>query len=135
MSASTPLLEMVASGAAPHYAFVLDRSAKANGVLRAMRKLPELKARTESSGFKTWEELDAPYLVMWGTWGFTGGLMIPCFSLEAMLAEALPKVMERVLEKGGLCSFLPCVDDSISERVQARIAELQPTSGPEGVAQ
>jgi hypothetical protein len=132
---SAPLLELVASGAAPHYAFILDRSPRSKQVIEAMRNIPELRARTESPAFRLWEELGTPYLVMWGTWGYTGGLTIPCFHLEAMLEEALPTVMERVIEKGGLCSFLPCVEDSISGLVQARIAELQPTGGPEGVAQ
>ena len=132
---SAPVLEMIAKGQAPHYAFILDRSARARAIIGAMRQLPELKARTDGAAFQLWEQLGTPYVVMWGTWGYTGGLTLPCFHLEAMLGEALPAVMERVAEKGGLCSWLPCVDDAIVERVQARIAELQPTGGPEGVAQ
>ena len=69
------------------------------------------------------------FVVIWGTWGYSGGLTIPTTDINFLLEQALPKVMERTLEKGGLCSFAPMIDESHREVVMRKLALLQPTLG------
>lgn len=128
---STGAVELVRRGEAPHYAFVIDRSQVGQRLLQGLRDGPaEVRARVTSEAFKLWES--APhftYLVIWGTWGWSGGLTIPTVDLDTLLNQALPKVMERTIEKGGLCSWMPAVAEDVQQQVMARLAELQPTPG------
>lgn len=124
------------SGAAPHYAFIFDRSAKAVHVLSAMKNGPaEIKARINSEAVKFWEDSHFPFVVIWGTWGMTGGLTLPCLDVENLINKAIPVAFERTQEKGGLCAFMPFIDDGLIDQVQNKIAALQPTTGPAGVPQ
>lgn len=124
------------SGAAPHYAFILDRSPKAVHALSELKNGPaELKARFNSAVVKFWEDSHFPFVVVWGTWGMTGGLTLPCLDVDNLINKALPVVMQRTEEKGEMCAFVPAVDDDLLLQVQAKIAELQPAVGPSDLPQ
>lgn len=123
--------DLIRRGDAPHYAFILDRSKTGREMLRGLKGgAAELKARATSSAVQLWETLPhMEYCVIWGTWGYSGGLTLPTATLEVLLNEALPAVVKRTLEKGGLCAFMPCVDDAVRDALLQKIAELQP-AGP-----
>lgn len=126
----------IKSGIAPHYAFVFDRSEKAATALAAMKKGPEeMRVRIASAAVEFWEMSHFEFVIVWGTWGYTGGLTIPCLNLAFLLNEGLPATFKRTAEKGGLCAFAPFVADEVSDAIQTKIAELQPTSGPVGPVQ
>ena len=130
MAGNEGVFELINQGAAPHYAFILDKSPKGLGVLGHMKRGPEeIRARATSGAMQLWEAAHFRYVVIWGTWGMSGGMTLQAVDLENLLAQALPKAMERTQEKGGLCAFLPCVGDEVIERVMDKIAELQPTGG------
>lgn len=119
---------MIKKGTSPHYAFVFDRSAVGRDLLRRMKDGPaELKARATSQAVQLWESMPhMEYCVIWGSWGYSGGLTLPTANLDFLLSEALPATMKRTLEKGGFCTFVPAVDESVREAVMTKIAELQP---------
>ena len=126
-----PAMALIERGLAPHYTFILDRSPAGLAGLAAMRAEPQdLHARANSSAMKFWEASHFPYVVIWGTWGYSGGLTMPALNLSALLDEALPVVMARLREKGGLCAFFPIVDKSVEKQITDRLAQLQPTIGP-----
>lgn len=130
MSGNAGVIDLMQQGGAPHYAFILDKSSKGLGVLEKLKKGPaEIRARATSPATQLWESAHFPFIVIWGTWGMSGGMTLQALDLDNLLNQALPKVMERTLEKGGLCAFMPIVDDSILDRVMDKLAELQPTSG------
>ncbi|NMV39859.1 hypothetical protein [Ralstonia insidiosa] len=122
---------MLDQGRAPHYAFILDRSATGQMALAEMKRGPEeIQARVKGSAMQLWEKSPQfAYVVIWGTWGYSGGLTIPTTNTDVLLKETLPKVMERTLEKGGLCAFMPLIDASLVDTVGSRIAQLQPAEG------
>lgn len=130
---SDAIIDLIRQGGAPHYAFILDKSSKGVHVLSKLKQGPEeLRERTRNLAVQMWEEDEEnlfPFLVIWGTWGFSGGLTLQVRDLRALLQEALPKVMERTLEKGGLCAFLPVVAEDALDAVLSKIAEMQPTAG------
>ena len=129
-------INAIQSGIAPHYAFIFDRSDKAATVLAAMKRGPEeLRVRIASAAVQFWEASHFPFVIVWGTWGYTGGLTLPCLDLDSLLGEGLAAAFKRTTEKGGLCAFVPFVADELVDAIQARIAELQPTSGPTGPIQ
>lgn len=120
--------DFIRRGGAPHYAFILDRSEVGREVLRGLKKGPaELRARATSAAVQLWEGLPhMEYCVIWGTWGYSGGLTLPTANLEVLLNEAIPAAVQRTLEKGGLCTFMPGVDEAVRDAVLQKIAELQP---------
>lgn len=126
------VLGLIRSGDAPHYAFVLDRSEVGLGILKAMRHGPdELRARANSAAVALWEQTPHfQYVVIWGSWGYSGGLTLPTANIEFLLAESLPAATKRTQEKGGLCTFIPGVAAEVRDAILVRIAELQPVSGP-----
>lgn len=117
---------------AKHYAFILDRSETGIKTLAELKdKSCPFQDRFTSGAFQIWEELhDFGYIVVWGSLGYSGGLTIPAKDLDTLLNEALPKTIERTLEKGGLCAFTIAVDPAVAPQVQACIETLQPTFGP-----
>ncbi len=122
--------KLIERGEAPHYAFIIDRSPKGLQLLGALKKGPdEVRERVGSPAVQLWEASHFPYVVIWGTWGWSGGLTVQALDLQNLLAEGLPAVVARTLEKGGLCTFLPGVDDAVLDQVLGRIAELQPSTG------
>ncbi|CAE6795552.1 hypothetical protein R70006_05055 [Paraburkholderia domus] len=125
------VLRAIDQGDAPHYAFILDRSATGRKALAEMKRGPEeIQARVNGEAMKLWETSPQfSLVVIWGTWGYSGGLTIPTANANLLLEEVLPKVMERTLEKGGLCTFMPLIDESLVESVTGRLAQLQPTAG------
>lgn len=124
-------IRLMKTGVAPHYAFILDRSPVGQQVLNQMKNGPdELKARVSSEAVKLWEGMsNFEYVVIWGSWGFSGGLTLPTANLNFLLNEALPAAMTRTNEKGGMCAFIPAVSESVREVVLGKIAELQPVAG------
>lgn len=125
------LRSLVGTKEVPHYAFVLDKSAAGKKMLDLLKKGPsEIKQRFLSPSFVLWEQAHFPYVVVWGTFGYSGGLTVNALDLDTLCNEALPKVMERIELKGGLCSFIVNVgDDSTASIIQSKLAELQPTHG------
>lgn len=122
---------MIVGGQAPHYAFIFDRSPKGHGAFQQMKEgPPEIQARANSAAVQLWETTpEFEFVVIWGTWGYSGGLTLPCLDLAALLGHAIPAAVERTTEKGGLCAFMPIVDETVRSAVIARIAELQPSPG------
>ena len=126
-----PNLELMARGEVPHYVLIFDRSEAARKALDfvAQEGLPELKARLKSPAFLVWQLSGLEFVAIWGTWGYSGGLTVPTKNINALLEEALPVLMERTAEIGGLCMFLVAVVPEYQERILERLAELQPTVG------
>ena len=126
----------IKSGLAPHYGFIFDRSERASKAIQAMREGPEeMRERIGSSAVQFWEQSHFKFVIVWGSFGYTGGLTLPCIDLDALLSEGLPAAIKRTTEKGGMCAFAPFVEDSLVDVIQSRIAELQPTEGPSGPVQ
>jgi hypothetical protein len=73
--------------------------------------------------------LDFPYIIIQGSWGYTGGLTIQSHTIDDLIDSCLDQVMTRILEKGGLCSFIPGISDEFTDRLSAKLAEIQPTKG------
>lgn len=127
MNNNEKMLSLIKDGKAPHYAFVLDRSAKGLETLAQLMKGPdELKARAKSHAVELWKLTHFEFIVIWGTWGYSGGLTVQALNIEQLLNEALPAVIKRTLEKRGLCSFMPAIDEIHLESFMNKIAELQP---------
>jgi hypothetical protein len=125
-----PVLALIARGNAPHYAFILDRSDAGKQTLEALRHGPaELRDRVQSTSFQMWDATQFQFLILWGTWGYSGGLTIPVRDIEFLCNEGLPVTIKKTAEKGGLCTFALGVDPSWHERINARLAELQPVDG------
>lgn len=130
MAGNEGIIELMKQGAAPHYAFILDKSPKGLSVLAQLKQAPEeIRARATSPATQLWEAAHFPFIVIWGTWGWSGGMTLQALDLGNLLNEALPKVIERTLEKGGLCAFIPGVSDDVLDAVMTKIAELQPVGG------
>jgi len=129
--AQSAVLGAIASGRAKHYCIVLDRSQKAVEVIDEIQRGPEeLQDRMASAAVQFWMKAEHfTYVAIWGTMGYTGGLTIPTLDLKTLLEEALPAVIERTIEKGGLCATIIGTDPSVQEAIIARIAQLQPTEG------
>lgn len=136
LAGNQAILDMFHSGQAPHYAIILDKSPRALNMLERLKGGPdELRARATSGAVQLWELAHFQYVVIWGTWGMSGGLTVQALDLDKLLHQALPEVMARTLEKGGLCMFIPGVSDDVIDTVMARLAELQPTEGNPGMTQ
>lgn len=122
--------ELREEGVAPHYLFVLDRSAEGQAGLRQLKAGPEeIQARVTSAPMQFWESLpNFEYVIIWGSWGYSGGLTMPCANLEAVLNEGLPATFARILEKGGLATYVVMTGAAVQEQIMARLAELQPTA-------
>jgi hypothetical protein len=130
MAGNEGIIELMKQGVAPHYAFILDKSPKGLNVLAQLKRAPdEIRTRATSPATQLWEAAHFPYIVIWGTWGWSGGMTLQALDLNNLLNEALPKVMERTMEKGGMCAFIPGVSDDVLESVMTKIAELQPAAG------
>ncbi len=122
--------DLIKRGEAPHYAVVMDRSPFGVAVLKHLRKGPdELCTRFTSEPFKFWEQSHFEFVVVWGTFGYSGGLTINALDLDTLLNEALPAAIKRTTEKGGFCSFVLGIDPALREKVEAKLAELQPSTG------
>jgi hypothetical protein len=124
------IADLVNSGTTPHYAFIFDKSPEGRNLMDRLRCGPaEIKARINHPAVELWESMDFEFMVIWGTFGYSGGLTVPTKDSEVLLAEALPRVVQRTIEKGGLCAFIVGVSKSLAETVQSRLAELQATTG------
>lgn len=128
------LFDAIAGGQVQHYAFIFDRSERGRLGMRALSEAPgELGARFKSSSFHQvfwlWNEDAFPFVAIWGTFGYTGGLTIPAVIEQALLDEALPRIVERNAEKGGLCAYILAVDPGLQERLGARLRELEAQHG------
>ena len=125
-----PGLKLLQQGDAPHYAFILDRSDVGRQMLDALRHGPaELKDRLDSPSFAMWDTTGFEFLILWGSWGFSGGLTIPAKDIHFLCQQGLPVVVQRTKEKGGLCAFALGISPEYHERVQAELAKLQPAEG------
>lgn len=117
----------IQDGKAPHYAFILDRSTKSKEVFKQLKDGPEeIRARANSPAVEFWGISSFEFVVIWGTWGLSGGLTIQALDLDQLLNVALPTAVERTAAKGGLCTFIPAVDDKLLDQVMSKLAELQP---------
>jgi hypothetical protein len=121
------------AGRSEHYAFIIDRSEKGRELLGRLRNAPkedsELRERACGEGIKVWEESGYEFVVIWGTFGYPGGLTIPTLDIDSLLRKAIPVVIEKTSEKGGDCAFFVAVNPSVAPIIEQRLAELQPTVG------
>lgn len=128
--------DLMDQGQLRHYAFVLDRSAKALDFFEKMSSgSANIRARITDEAVQRWVALQFPFVVISGTWGKPGGIAVNATSIENLLDQALPMVMAHLVEQGGLCGFLHAIDDHLVAVVQSRLAQLQPVVGPTGVLQ
>lgn len=125
------VLGLIANSEAPHYAFIIDRSPRGQRALAVLKEgPPEIRERFKSAAFQFWEQAQPfEFVIVWGTWGYTGGLTVPVDSLDGLIAQGIPSVVERVLEKGGYCAFLVATDEKHQATIEARLAELHPVTG------
>ena len=112
-----------------HYALVLDRSEQAQELIQWSTVNAELRDRIQSDAFRFWQDGHTPYVVVWGSIGYSGGMTIMAPDLPALLFDALPAVVTRTAEKGGLCAFLLGVDTAVHKQIDERLAQLQPVAG------
>ena len=121
------------AGGSEHYAFIIDRSEKGLELLTRLRNAPpeesEFRERAYGVGIKVWEESGYEFVIIWGTFGYSGGLTIPTLDMDTLLQRAIPAVIEKTREKGGECSFFVSVNPSLATRIEQRLAELQPMVG------
>lgn len=121
------------AGSSEHYAFIIDRSDKGRELLNRLRNAPreesEFRDRANGVGIKVWEESGYEFVVIWGTFGYSGGLTIPTLDMDNLLHKAIPAVIEKTREKGGECAFFVSVNPAIVKKIERRLAELQPTTG------
>jgi hypothetical protein len=129
---STKMHNLVA-GRSEHYAFIIDRSEKGRELLNRLRNAPqedsEFRDRAYGVGIKVWEESGYEFVIIWGTFGYAGGLTIPTSDIDNLLYKAIPAVIEKTREKGGECAFFVAVNPAVAPRIEQRLAELQPTVG------
>ena len=119
------LLELMSEGNAPHYAFIIDRSPVGVMTLDRMEVAPmEIQERVTNPHVQIWKQSPYEFLIIWGTWGCSGGLTIQAYDVDELLNDALPLVLERTLFNGGYCSFIPMVADDIRDQLTAKLAEL-----------
>ncbi|WP_018079488.1 hypothetical protein [Thiobacillus denitrificans] len=118
-------------GVLKHYAFVIDRSARGRQVIDALRTGPEeMRARINHPVFNQWEASQYEFLVIWGSFGYTGGLTLLARDVDELVNAALPAVVDRIHEKDdGLCSFMFGVSPDIAQSLQDKVAELQAAVG------
>jgi hypothetical protein len=57
-------------------------------------------------GIKVWEESGYEFVIIWGTFGYSGGLTTPTLDIDKLLNTAIPAVIEKTREKGGECKLL-----------------------------
>ncbi|MRR53372.1 MAG: hypothetical protein EG822_02530 [Deltaproteobacteria bacterium] len=123
----------VAAGRSEHYAFIIDRSEKGREMLGQLRNSPpedsEFRERAYGVGIKTWEESGYEFVIIWGTFGYSGGLTIPTKDINHLLQNAIPTVIEKTKEKDGECVFFIGVHPAIAPIIKQRLAELQPEVG------
>ena len=121
------------AGRSEHYAFIIDRSEKGQELLNRLRNAPledsEFRDRAYGVGIKVWEESGYEFVIIWGTFGYSGGLTIPTLDIDNLINKAIPAVIEKTREKGGECAFFVAVNPAIAPKIAERLAELQPTVG------
>ncbi len=121
------------AGRSEHYAFIIDRSAQGLELLEQLRTATpadsEFRDRAYGVGIKAWEESGYEFVVIWGTFGYSGGLTIPTLDMENLLRKAIPAVIENTHEKGGDCVFFVAVNPDLAHIIQQRLTELHPTVG------
>ena len=82
--------KLIERGEAPHYAFIIDRSPKGLQLLGALKKGPdEVRERVGSPAVQLWEASHFPYVVIWGTWGWSGGLTVQALDLQNSTATSI----------------------------------------------
>jgi hypothetical protein len=125
-------IDAVSTGRAPNYAFIFDRSATGRDAIDFIKRTApdDLKARLEAPAFQVWDATGFEFVVIWGTFGATGGLTVPTVDIDTLLGETLPAVVKRNNEVGGLCAFSPAVAPEFRARIAQKLAELQPFEGP-----
>lgn len=123
----------LAAGKSEHYAFIIDRSEKGRELLNQLRNAPpeksEFRERAYGVGIKAWEESDYEFVIIWGTFGYSGGLTIPTLDMDNLLHKAIPAVIEKTKEKDGECVFFVAVNPAIAPKIEQLLAEIQPTVG------
>jgi hypothetical protein len=125
------VVDAVSTGRAQNYAFIFDRSTAGREAIDFIKRTApdDIKARLETPAFQVWDATGFEFLVIWGTFGATGGLTVPTADIDALLSETLPAVMKRNNEVGGLCACSPAVAPEFRERIAQKLAELQPFEG------
>lgn len=127
---SAAMIDLITSGRAPHYALILDKSPRGLALLAEIKETPgELHARATSAATKMWESAPFHYVIIWGTWGMSGGMTLQAHDLHHLLDVAIPKAMQRNAEKGGMCTFFPLVANDVLPAVMKKVAQLQHTAG------
>lgn len=119
------LLEM-----SKHFCLIFDKSPKGTqGLETYLQSAPTHISNPLREKQRMFDNLGWQFMAFLGTHNMTGGTTAGSASIELVLTEMLPQLMERVVAKGGYCAFMVCVDDSVKSRIDARLAELQPTQG------
>lgn len=123
----------LAAGRSEHYAFIIDRSEKGREQLRQLRNAPpedsEFRDRANGVGITSWEESGYEFVIIWGTFGYSGGLTIPTVDINHLLNTAIPDIIERTKEKNGECVFFVAVKPADAPKIEQCLAELQPPAG------
>lgn len=129
----TKKMNNFAAGRSEHYAFIIDRSEKGQELLGRLRNAPpedkEFRDRADGVGIRAWQESGYEFVIIWGTFGLSGGLTIPTADIDKLLYTAIPAVIEKTKEKDGECVFFVAVNPSIAPKIEQRLAELQPMVG------
>lgn len=131
--ANLPLYDVLKRGVAPHYAIVLDRSDAGREMMQAIRTDTQLGLveRLDEESLKMWTKLTAfEFLVISGSWGLGGGATLPTRDIDSLLSAGLGDALKRAAAKGGKCTFFLGVDPKYRQRIEYRLAELQPARGP-----
>lgn len=130
---TTPVLGGALAARSEHYAFIIDRSPAGREMLERLRSgsgdNAVLRERAEGPGIRVWEESGYEFVVIWGTFGYSGGLTIPTRDLSSLLQKVIPTVMEKTREKGGECEFFVAVDPACAPGIEKVLAVFQSMRG------
>lgn len=116
-----------------NFVFVWDDSEIGRQELdRFLTKGPPHFANTLRPKLEALRAMHPRYIAFFGTLAYSGGLSCAAMDDHDLLDGVLPRLVERSLERGGLCSFSIAVDPQRRVAIEQRLAELQPVMGKDG---
>lgn len=110
---------------ADHFCFVLDAGAASSQmVARLAVEYPAIIDR-----YVLLNDLGKQFMLFFFSTKAKGQMTIFSANEEALLDEGLPHILAKSLEIGGFCAVMSVLEEDLNQRVMARFAELQPTTG------
>lgn len=110
-----------------NYGLILDRSRRSkHAFAKFLNTVTGDLADAWIKKVQTLDEMKSKYVLLFGTYGYSGGLAIGARTDDELLETSIPALMQRVAEKKQTCGFLINIQNDLAEKVHARIKELTP---------